>query len=166
MMTKATEKRICKLRKAGLLLKDIAEEIGCSVSSACQVLRTHGISKRQVRKAFIKKIKNEVVRKYQHEDRTIRELASEYKVSMATIYGILRMSRVFMRDLAKRSSLDRELELDICRAYLDRRNARDVGEKYGLSHVWVLELARSYGIRIMPGRAGAPSRYKPKAAKV
>jgi predicted DNA-binding protein YlxM (UPF0122 family) len=91
-------------------------------------------------------MKDEIINLYIKECFTIRELAEQFDTTHATIYYFLKELNVTFRSKTSRFLTSRELELNICRDYLDCRRSKTVGKKYELSFVTILQIVRAYGI--------------------
>lgn len=112
------------------------------------------------KKETLKNNKEEIIDVYTNGCATIRELSTYIKnkfkciISTAYIHKFLHENNVYMRMDTSRYLTSRELELNICKDYLDIRNMQKVGKKYGISHVTVSWIVRAYGIKTGFPRTG------------
>ena len=108
---------------------------------------------RKLRVQIFEENKDEIIDVYTNGCATIRELSKyierkfSFLVSTQYIHKFLHDNNVYMRMPTSRYLTSREEELDICKDYLDVRNTKIVGKKYGLSHVTVSWIVRAYGIK-------------------
>lgn len=120
---------------------------------------------RKLVKQIFEENKDEIIDVYTNGCATIRELSSYIKrkflfpVSTATIHKFLHANNVYMRMDTSRYLTSREEELEICKAYLDMRDMKKVGKKYGLSHVTISWIVRAYGIKTGFPRFGKRRHY-------
>jgi Mor family transcriptional regulator len=88
----------------------------------------------------------EILRLYTEEYLSVRELAKKYKVSVPIMYQALKEMKISFGFEGPRYLSSKKLELNICKDYLDSRDARAVGKKYNIPHHVVLRVVRAYGI--------------------
>jgi len=135
------------LYQSGEPISGICAKFDMSSSVLYKVLRARNVPLRggATERRLVEHIPD-IIRLYTEECFTIRELSAQFEANTDAIYRILKKNGVVRRSPSARFLSSRELELDICRDYLDLRSAPEVGEKYQLSHVIVLQIARAYGI--------------------
>ena len=115
---------------------------------------------RKLKTQVFEENRDEIIDVYTNGCATIRELSKyierkfSFLISTASIHKFLHDNNVYMRMSTSRYLTSREEELNICKDYLDTRNTKTVGKKYGLSHVTVSWIVRAYGIKTGHARHG------------
>lgn len=135
--------------KSGLTIRAIVKKNKVSTDTIYAILQYHNVVPRKAtRHSKLGKHSAKIVQLYTEECFTIREIAKEYHVSPATVHALLKSEGIKFRKNTTRLLTGRDLELEICKDYLDCRSSMLVGEKYELSHMTVLQIVKAYGIII------------------
>jgi len=122
--------------------------------------RRNTLAIRKLKTQIFEEHKDEIIDVYTNGCATIRELSKyierkfSFLISTCSIHKFLHDNNVYIRMATSRYLTSREEELNICKDYLDTRNIRTVGKKYGLSHVTVSWIVRAYGIKTGRPRYG------------
>lgn len=134
------EDKIVKMYKSGSLLKDVANEIGCSETTVVRYLRKNNV---KIDNHKLKINEDDVIRFYSN-CKSLKKTAEEFKVCMQYIRPILLKSTECKNLRAK--NWDKTNDGKIVKLYQDGLSAEKIGDMYNVCHTTILRHLQRLGV--------------------
>ena len=126
---------------AGMSVKDIAEELGITVSATYAHLDV-----KQLTSELTKQKYEEAVRLYRDTDTPVHTICSQLHMSPPTLYAHVREQGLSRRNSGRRLSNNPDIEQDIVELYKLGMIVMDIKTMYGIDTPKIYDTLRKYGV--------------------